>query len=137
MDWDKKFEVGNHKIDLEHQVFFDLVQAITVAEKQNFSRDKTRRLIAETMKYAEFHFLSEENMMVDVGYPDFEAHHAQHVALMQHLQSAVVKFEIGGSDTRSLAEFLTDWFVAHTSHEDKKLAVYIRQTTAQESGSGL
>jgi len=127
MEWLSKFEVGNEKIDLEHRVFFDLVKGIAEANENGDSRDRIRRLVAETMKYAEFHFLSEENMMIDVNYPEFEEHHEHHNALMRKLQLYTVKFESGDDNISELINFLVEWFSEHTTNEDLMLSRYIRQ----------
>ena len=127
MEWQKTFEVGHNKIDMEHRVFFELVQSIAAAEAQEASRDKIRRLIAETTKYAEFHFLSEENIMIDVGYPNFEEHRELHKSLLRKMQKYVVSFESGDSNIHDLVRFLVDWFVKHTTTEDLLLSKYIKQ----------
>ncbi len=127
MEWQKKFEVGHNKIDMEHRVFFELVKSIAAAEAQGASRDKIRRLIAETTKYAEFHFLSEENIMIDVGYPEFEEHRELHKSLLRKMQKYVVSFESGDSDIHDLVDFLVDWFVKHTTTKDLLLSKYIKQ----------
>jgi len=125
MEWSSNFEVGNNKIDMEHHVFFDLVQSVGDAEREGASRDKLRRILAEIAKYAEFHFISEENMMIDVGYPAFPDHHQHHQALLEGLQKLIVGFEAGRSEAGELANFLNQWFAQHTANEDLLLAKYI------------
>lgn len=127
MEWQKRFEVGHEKIDLEHHVFFDLVQSVARSVTEGTSRDKTRRLIAETVKYAEFHFLSEENIMIDIGYPDFQDHRRVHQLLLATLQHFIISFETGDSNIENLADFLTEWFIAHTTTEDLKITTYLNQ----------
>ena len=127
MEWQKDYELGHDKIDLEHRVFFDLVKSVGSALDRGDSKDRIRRLIAETAKYADFHFLSEENIMIDVGYPDFADHHKIHQELMQSLNRCIVNFEVSEESTRDLVTFLTNWFVKHTTNEDLKVAKYIKQ----------
>jgi hypothetical protein len=40
----------------------------------------------EISKYAEYHFVSEENMMMILGYPERDAHHELHVHLLNEMQ---------------------------------------------------
>lgn len=128
MEWQKKYEVGHDKIDLEHRVFLDLVRTVAEAEAEGASRDKIRRLVAETAKYAEFHFLSEENIMIDFGYPDFEEHQKIHKDLIKSLQHFVISFEAGDNNIGDLVEFLVSWFSVHTTTEDLKISKYLDQT---------
>ena len=127
MEWLKKFEVGHPKIDMEHRVFFDLIQSILAAHENKASRDKVRRLILETAKYAEFHFLSEENIMLDINYPDFEQHHLKHQLLMNELRRYIIKFEATQDVLEELIHFMVDWFSNHTTQEDQELTRYINR----------
>ncbi len=129
MEWLEKYEVGHEKIDLEHRIFFELVQTIGKAAEQGASKDKIRRLIAETGKYTEFHFLSEENLMIDVGYPEFSRHKAHHEDLLKKLQINVVHFESGKSDVSELVKFLNKWFFEHTINEDSELSKYLNNVS--------
>ncbi len=130
MEWQTKFEVGNHKIDLEHQVFIELVKGLAEAEEQGKSRDQIRRLIAELEKYAEFHFISEENMMIDVEYPEYEDHHEHHATLLREFRRFVISFEMGKNCVLSLVDFLISWFIRHTTNEDLQLSKYISKKEA-------
>jgi hemerythrin len=125
MYWEQKYEVGHEKIDFEHRIFFDLIQSVIHASEEGASRNRLRRILAETEKYAEFHFLSEENIMIDVGFPDYEDHRAHHRALIRELATYIIDFETGKMEITALAAFLTKWFVAHTTIEDKELSKYI------------
>ncbi len=127
MEWAQKFEVGHLRIDMEHHVFFDLIQAMERAGEQGASRDKIRRIFAEVTKYAEFHFLSEENIMIDVAYPDLAAHHEHHDQLMRQLNHFMVRFEAGEKDIQEVVNFLYEWFSHHTVNEDRQLSLYIQQ----------
>ena len=127
MEWYKKFEVGHEKIDLEHKVFFSLVQSAESAVATSENREKIRRILTELVKYAEFHFISEENLMIDISYPDFESHHEHHNQLMKQLNHYIVKFEVGEDNIQELIDFLYDWFVKHTTHEDLMLSRYIKK----------
>jgi len=126
MNWEKSFEVGHEKIDFEHRIFFDLIASVREAAVGNASRDRLRRLLAETQKYAEFHFLSEENVMIDCGFPSYEEHREHHRLLIRTLLDYVIKFETGKMDIHELVDFLTQWFTIHTTREDMELSRYIR-----------
>ncbi|MCU7924131.1 MAG: hypothetical protein KZQ88_15690 [Candidatus Thiodiazotropha sp. (ex Dulcina madagascariensis)] len=63
--WDKKFELGHERIDFEHST-------ISAEAGNGSGKERILRLLAELRKYAEFHFLSEENEMLKVNYPDNE-----------------------------------------------------------------
>lgn len=126
IEWDKKYEVGNIEIDSEHKVFVRIIQKIIAAvNKKNYKH--TERLINEIYKYADFHFHSEETVMIEIGYPDFNAHKKEHEKLLIELGNRISVF--GDEDyirpTTEFITFLTSWFLNHTVNVDKKLANYM------------
>ena len=122
-EWDKKYEVGNVRIDFEHQIFLDLIKTVHLA--RDFPKDRQRRLLAEVEKYAEFHFLSEENMMIDTGFPDRSYHTQEHNQLLAVLKNKIYEFEYEDLSVESTLDFLLEWFALHTSQVDKKLAEHL------------
>ena len=126
--WDKKFEVGHPRIDHEHQVFLDLIRNVSLASERQESDQWTTRLLEEIKKYAEFHFLSEENIMFRIDYPEYNAHHKQHLELLATLADKIHRFSSGQIELDSVVDFLFEWFAIHTTQTDKKLAQYLNQS---------
>lgn len=124
LQWDSKFELGHEKIDFEHQIFLDLIRSASELSPES---EKVSRILKEVEKYAEFHFLSEENVMIDCGYPDYINHKEEHKRLIALLREHIFKFnhqEIGLED---VVEFLFQWFALHTTQVDSKLTRYIKE----------
>lgn len=72
--WKQAYCIGIDKIDNEHKIFFDLVAEMQEISKQEFNKNKIDRFLRELVKYAEFHFFSEENLMIDIDYPEKDNH---------------------------------------------------------------
>lgn len=123
--WDKRFEVGNLRIDHEHQVFLDLIRNVSQASDAGESREWSMRLLSEVKKYADFHFFSEENIMLKVGYPDYPEHHAKHAELLNTLEDRIHAYAMERIDLEAIVVFMFDWFAMHTTKMDKKLGKYI------------
>ena len=121
------FEVGHERIDIENRFFFALVKDMAEAEASQVPRDKLRRLTEAIVKYAEFHFLSEENLMIDIGYPEFQKHHDSHKRILDDLQKYVVDFESRDNGGHDLSGFLLSWLVEHAKNDDLQLSRYINQ----------
>lgn len=126
IEWKSSYEVGNAEIDSEHKVFVILIQKINTALKDKSSDKKIERLIRELSLYTEFHFCSEENVMIDTAYPDAVEHKAKHEELLGQLKNLIFMFDLENRDLNKLIEFLLQWFVGHTINEDKKLAAYLK-----------
>ena len=127
IEWDAKFETGHQRIDFEHRIFLDLIRMFADEADRDEASDPRRmnRQLMEITKYAEFHFVSEENIMVDVGYPDVEAHREFHSVLLAELRDMAFRLRAGRAKARDLVEFLYHWFAQHTSTKDKLIAEYV------------
>lgn len=138
MDWGEKYKIGHKVIDLEHRLFFYIMKSVEQAESEGASRNRMRSLITEITKYSEFHFLSEENIMIESGYPDFEVHREYHQNLMKDLRKHIVQFEAGKSQPFELVNFLYEWFSLHTLRDDQLIANHIntRATSSNKSLAG-
>ncbi|MEI7841504.1 MAG: hemerythrin domain-containing protein [Gallionellaceae bacterium] len=128
IQWDKKFEVGHVRIDFEHQVFVDLIKSLSVATEQNSTHERNLRLMHEVKKYAEFHFVSEENIMLDAEYPNFAQHQQEHRLLLTSLEDKIFQYRREAVSLDQFAAFLFEWFAFHTTHKDLPIAEYIKAT---------
>ena len=132
--WDKKFELGHERIDFEHRVFVDLIHAVAKLSETNADPARVGRTLSELLKYADFHFLSEENLMEDIHYPAIEEHRREHRMLLTQLSEAINQSIHGETRLEAIVEFLYRWFAVHTTQVDKRLTSYIAEQGATAGG---
>jgi hemerythrin len=126
--WSKEFEIGVEDIDLQHHYFLNLINRIIREIHKGENIEYIQDLIIELNKYVSFHFNSEETMMLHSNYPAYELHKQHHFELIEKLnikEFSVLQNIDDESKRDSIITFLIDWFVAHTSGEDRKLAQYL------------
>ena len=128
LKWDARYELGNDKIDAEHRIFLGLIVDFHDAANQGASKDKMIRIFKEIFKYAEFHFVSEENLMIDYHYPEQTQHAQMHRRLLSELDDKLHRFNLDNINSDNVFQFLFEWFAFHTSSEDKKLVGYIKNS---------
>lgn len=118
--WTEKLKVGNEKIDAEHRIFIDLIATLGEAFQNNASDEKISRSLAELVKYAEFHFLSEENLMIDAEYPKANEHKLLHTKILEDFHQVINSYQEKklGNAQQYLLNNLYLWFIRHTSKED-------------------
>lgn len=133
--WSDRYRIGVEAIDLQHQYFVDLINHLSLRSKAGGRRDSTNRVLLELYKYADYHFCSEENIMLDHGYPAVEEHRELHRILLHDLSARICRLEAAQTDLDSLVGFLFLWFVGHTADEDQKLAAYLRNRPEHSPGS--
>ena len=127
IEWQKKYEIGIEEIDFQHKYFLKTIGRI--AALLNASEDKKYQaaLISEVNAYAAFHFLSEENLMTQYGYPGLAEHRSQHFDLIQELsvRQSIFLGERSRENVNDLIDFLLTWFYSHTVSVDKCFANYL------------
>jgi hemerythrin len=121
LHWVSEFEIGNEYVDLQHRYFLDLITRIGKNLKETNDDDYIRRLIVELHKYADFHFASEENIAISCGLPGVKNHHQLHLELLEDLNQYAENLDNGTKTIDEFLEFIADWFLVHTQHEDRKL----------------
>jgi len=123
--WDKKFAVGHERIDQEHQIFLGLIKSVSTAVDQGASKEKILRILVEIKKYADFHFYSEENLMIDAASPEYDEHKKEHRLLLARFDGLIHDYQVGTGNLNELVEFIFQWFALHTTGIDKRLATHI------------
>jgi hemerythrin len=118
--WVSEFEIGNEYVDLQHRYFLDLINRIGKNFRETNDDDYKRKLIIELHKYADFHFTSEENIAISCGLPGIKSHHQLHLQLLEELNQYAEYLDNGLKTIDEFLEFITDWFLVHTQHEDRK-----------------
>ena len=125
LSWDERYELGHERIDAEHRIFLSLLGDFELAMKNGLPKDKQIRILQEIAKYADFHFLSEENIMADCHYPDLDHHVGMHTVLLDQVKDYSTRFRLDEINGTEVFEFLFSWFALHTSSEDKKLVGFV------------
>ncbi|MBF0621003.1 MAG: hemerythrin family protein [Magnetococcales bacterium] len=119
--WKKQFEVGRQEIDLQHHYFVELINRIETTLSTTDDPDRRQRLMMELYKYAEFHFLSEENIALSLNLPNVVQHHELHKELLEQIEHHIADVMAGLMSADAMINFLMEWFAGHTIHEDKRL----------------
>ncbi len=120
------YTTGIRSIDDQHVQFVRLIQRVQSSPSADGNDDTTADLLRELMAYAAYHFLSEENLMRQSGYPDLHAHAAEHGQLVSDLTQRVSDVMSGSSTKGKLLMFLWKWLVNHINLADREMALHLR-----------
>ena len=129
IEWRQNYNLDIDIIDFQHHYFADLINRLSEQLKHTDDRQFQAALISELNAYARFHFISEENLMNQAGYPDLQQHKKLHHDLMDQLSIKESRLELhhGTEEADSIIEFLRDWFLQHTVIEDRKFADFFHE----------
>ena len=121
LHWKTGYDTGVEEIDLQHRYFMNLINRLHGELATAADAEYRRKLFDELTKYASFHFVSEENLMLKFGYPEHGRHHELHRHLIDELS-----WRSQSKSEDELFDFLVRWFVGHTVEEDQRFGAFVR-----------
>jgi len=135
--WEKELELGNDLIDTQHRMLILLCRKLDIAIKTHETEQTVLRVMLELKKFTEFHFVSEENLMHEIGYPKVDEHALIHSDLLRQLDMALSKIGHHQEFPEDLLFFLNKWLAYHVIHEDLKIAEYVKNGKRRPIGENL
>lgn len=129
IEWSKVPKVEVAEIDTEHAQLIRLLNDLFDAMKAGRGRDHVSSTLDGLAKYTRTHFQNEERLMRIHGYPDVDAHRAQHAALLEQIESFRVKLDDEGASftiSLDLLDFLKSWLIEHIETADAKVGAHLR-----------
>jgi len=128
MDWNEKLATGVKECDDQHKKLVSLVNDLYDAMKQGKGKEVLDKMLDELVKYAGYHFTTEETLMTKYGYPasELSAHKREHEAFKSKIKEFLDKKAKGEVTlTVEVMTFLKDWLVKHIMGTDKKYGPFL------------
>lgn len=126
--WYEKFELGHPQIDAEHRSMMEKINAFWLLLEEHADLPRLLGALHDIAGYAEFHFASEEGLMARHAYPSLDHHGEIHRNLLAQLSRRIGELQQARDyaiEAIKLYSFLVDWFVRHTTIEDRKLGEFL------------
>lgn len=122
--WKSDYEIGVSLIDEQHRKLFEIANSAYELLRNDFYVDKYDKIIeilAELKDYTVFHFKSEEEYMLSIGYKRFLSHKVEHENFINEINNINLA-EIDANQDESVKEllgFVVDWIDKHILDQDK------------------
>lgn len=124
--WNETLSVGVGQFDREHMKMIDMINMLHAAMKEGKGKEILARILDDLSNYTRTHFETEEKVLKQNGYPDFENHKKQHDKLVLEVAKIVKNYH---NDNKPLPahimQFLVDWLTTHITGEDKKYGPFL------------
>lgn len=121
IEWSKKYSVEVQKIDEQHKKLIEMINDLFAAFKKGKARLILREILDKMMKYADYHFKTEEELLKQCNYAEREEHIKQHEAFSKKVNTFYNDYKNGKiSVTYDVINFLRDWILHHIKGSDKK-----------------
>lgn len=125
LKWTEDLHVGLPSIDAQHKELFDMANSLVTAIEQGKGREVLKDIFNRLKDYTRFHFQEEEAYMLEVGYPEYDAHSAEHAILMVRANTLWRMIQTDEDiSPEGTSIFLREWIANHIMREDVKIEKY-------------
>ncbi len=128
IEWSDKLITGVREADEQHKKLVSLINELYDAMKQGKGIEVIDKTLDELVRYAGYHFTTEETLMSKYGYPELASHKREHEAFKAKIKEFLEKKAKGEATlTMEVMTFLKDWLVKHIMGTDKKYGPFLQQ----------
>lgn len=131
IEWREHLALGISEIDNQHKELFKRFNSFLEACDAGEGGDDIRNMLHFLDTYVVKHFAVEEQLQREAGYPEIEAHQAQHRKFIEDLEALKRQVEVKGPDlgvVLSAGRLMVGWLIEHISKTDKALGQFLRGT---------
>jgi hemerythrin len=126
-EWHDEYLIGVDEVDVQHKRFLNLIKRTYELTGQTSENKEVSNLLDELMKYAHFHFGSEELLMETYLYPKYVEQKSEHVKITKELEAKVEEIKSNKGNLNNLLFYLIKWFVDHDTYFDKEFGDYVNK----------
>ena len=124
--WRDEYSVGIDSIDQQHKKLINLINQLTTAVDYSTGEEFEREALAEVVEYTKAHFTYEEGLLEENTYPDFEAHKAEHRAMIKEVELVLSEYEEDHDmAVRHACDYLKGWLINHINGTDKQYSSFL------------
>jgi hemerythrin len=125
--WQDSYKTGVEKLDSQHRRLFEIANEAYELLKNDLRVDKYDDIVAiltELRDYTRYHFQTEEEYMMSIGYKKFLSHKAEHADFIAKIDGV----DLGKLDDnqdeylRTTLDFICNWITGHILGRDKQYA---------------
>jgi hemerythrin len=128
--WNKKLEIGVESVDMQHKELVERFNTLMTACSVGRGQEELESSLAFLCDYTIKHFSDEEELQLQIGYPEFLRHKQLHEDFKVAVTNLVIQFKEEGSSFALHARLcidVGDWVIKHIKQEDTKLASYVKK----------
>jgi hemerythrin len=128
MPWTNELLTSVDKVDEQHKWLVDLTNRLhDEIIKSDAHSTSVGLALQELIDYTVKHFAMEEQLFKSLGYPDSEAHLAQHEAFIERITNLSERQVNGESVSVEMMSVLKTWLVHHIMKTDMAYVPFVKQ----------
>lgn len=126
MPWSDALKVGIGEIDEQHRWLVEQTNVLHDALAAGTASEVIGEIIECLVDYTMNHFIVEEELFHRLGYPDSDAHKAQHHRFCAQVMALLQQHELGEAVGVQALELLKGWLMHHILVVDKAYVEHFR-----------
>ncbi|HHY72122.1 MAG TPA: diguanylate cyclase [Bacillus bacterium] len=128
IEWKKEWESGNPEIDVEHRELVEKANTLIYLSLSNIEKEKIIHQVDIILNDIINHFRDEEQILLEIGYPDYEKHAEIHTTLLDKVFQFKKAFQNGELKLTEFFSFIiNDIIVGHVQYSDAEYFPYTRK----------
>jgi hemerythrin len=128
--WNDKMALGIEYIDQHHRTLIGLLLDAKRAMGpggRDVDREAVRIVLSALSGYSKYHFLAEERLMLEIGFPGIDSQREAHALFGEKLKAIEDCYARDAHAAgQELIGFLTKWLVEHIIRDDAKIGRYMK-----------
>lgn len=113
-------------IDKEHQVQIGMLDALCTLIENGDAQAKIQEMLDQLISYSEIHFMSEQLLMRNYAYPEYDDHVHDHEAMVEHLTKIKDSFTSGQKNlVLDTASEMKNFLIGHINSRDQAFTNYL------------
>ncbi|MBI5454185.1 MAG: hemerythrin family protein [Deltaproteobacteria bacterium] len=122
--WSEEYSVNVASFNGHHRKLMELINELHDSMKRGKGPEAVGVVLKSLIEYTKVHFSAEQYLMITHGYPGYEAHKAEHDALVRKVEELADKHGRGIAVTVEVFQFLKDWLTKHIKETDGKYSSF-------------
>jgi len=125
--WSRVSSVGVRAMDQQHGVLMDTLNDLREAAAQG-ARERTQKELGRLVDFSRQHFLSEERLLEQMGFPALGEHREAHARLMARIRAAAQRLrhrQMG--EVQAAAGEVRGWFAEHIEQLDQNYGEWLNE----------
>ncbi len=124
--WNEQNNLGINIIDEQHRSIVSTINTFHYFVKKEIGDEAVNSVLKILEQYTYLHFKTEEALILEANYPEFQEHFELHKTLIKKTQEIARDVSIN-KDTDEILHFLKKWWLNHINIEDRKYAPFVKK----------
>ena len=113
-------------MDEQHAVLMETLNDIRLALVRGHGREQVSEALYRLIEFTRMHFASEEQLLVQQGFPGAAEHRDAHQKLLGQIEDAALRAHHHDElHMKAILVFLRDWYMSHIEGLDSRYGVWL------------